>query len=78
MNMMMPALAAAQVPQPAPQFWVVGGEYRTTAFNELCGPAEAVGPFRSYDDAFTVWKERSTATRPDALIRYTIVGRPNR
>jgi len=55
------------------QYWVIGGEYRDTSFRELTEPpAEAVGPFADYDQALTVWRERSLATLPQAHVRYTI------
>jgi len=60
------------------QYWVVGGEFRDTQFSELCGPAEAVGPFPSYDAAFKVWKDRSVQTRPNAHMRFTIAANPSR
>ncbi|HWK43211.1 MAG TPA: DUF4170 domain-containing protein [Stellaceae bacterium] len=60
------------------QYWVVGGEFRDTQFSELTGPAEAVGPFASYDAAFKVWQDRSVKTRPNAHMRYTIAANPGR
>jgi hypothetical protein len=54
------------------QFWVIGGEFRDTSFNEMIEEAQAFGPFPSYDTALQLWKERSQATRPLAHVRYTI------
>ena len=54
------------------QFWVIGGEFHDTRFRQLDGPAEAAGPFPSYDEAFKVWQQRSTETRSQAHVRYTI------
>lgn len=58
----------------AQQYWVVGGEFRDTAFTELDGPAEALGPFASYDQAFKEWERRSVEMKRHAHVRYTIVG----
>ncbi len=41
------------------QFWVVGGEFSDTDFNTLAGPAEALGPYADYDEAFKEWEKRS-------------------
>ena len=55
------------------QFWVIGGEYRDTDFHHLIdGTSQVYGPFQSYDDARTAWRERSVATRHQAMRRYTI------
>ena len=56
------------------QYWVVGGEFTGTEFAELQGPAEALGPFANYEGAYREWERRSTETRPNAYMRYTIVG----
>ncbi len=57
-----------------PQYWVVGGEFRDTAFSELDGPPEALGPFTSYDQAYKEWERRSVEMKRHAHVRYTIVG----
>ena len=59
---------------PAPQFWVVGGEFRDTDFAALDGPAEASGPFAHYQDAYREWERRSVEMKRHAHVRYTIVG----
>lgn len=56
------------------QFWVVGGEYRDTGFDQLAGPAEALGPFSDYDEAYKEWEKRSMEMKRHAHVRYTIVG----
>jgi hypothetical protein len=53
-------------------FWVVGGEYRDTSFRDLSGMPEVFGPFQEYDDAMRVWRERTSASKSAALVRYTI------
>jgi len=56
------------------QFWVIGGEYRDTEFQHLIdGTSQVHGPYASYDDAKSSWRERSAATRHQATTRFTIV-----
>ena len=55
------------------RFWVIGGEYRDCDFRQLCEDCRAFGPFGSYGEAEEVWRERSTESRPVALMRYSIV-----
>ncbi len=71
------SLAHAAIHAGAP-FWVVGGEYRDTNFSEMSGPAEALGPFKHYDEALALWRTRSVDSRPEAHVRYSIVGRASR
>jgi hypothetical protein len=56
------------------QYWVIGGEYRDADFDDM-DPATSIvhGPFRDYDKAYAVWRERSVATRSQYHTRYTIV-----
>jgi hypothetical protein len=60
------------------QFWVIGGEFEDTSFRTMHGPADACGPFASYDEALRVWRERSDETRCQAHVRYTIAANPSR
>jgi hypothetical protein len=57
------------------QFWVIGGEYADTSFEQLAvdGGATALGPYPSYDAALDAWRSVAVATRPVAHMRYTIV-----
>ncbi len=56
------------------QFWVIGGEYADTSFQQVVnGGAQALGPFRSYDEALEAWRAVALETRPYAHMRYTIV-----
>lgn len=56
------------------QYWVIGGEYQCVEFQEVVpGSARVFGPFRSYDEANQVWRERSLASRSSATTRYSIV-----
>jgi hypothetical protein len=55
------------------QYWVIGGEYADTRFEQLVnGGARALGPFASYDVALMAWREIAIATRSLAHTRYTI------
>jgi hypothetical protein len=56
------------------QFWVIGGEYNDAEFTEIeDGSHRVLGPFKSYEDANTVWKQRSEQSRSRAYTRYQIV-----
>jgi hypothetical protein len=56
------------------QFWVIGGEYRDPEFMEMDMSTSSVhGPFRDYDEANHVWRERSMQTRAQAAMRFAIV-----
>lgn len=57
------------------QYWVVGGEYASTSFDELAdnGQEEVYGPFERYQDAVKEWRERSWATVDNCNARYRVV-----
>jgi len=56
------------------QFWVIGGEYRDAEFHDMDLTTSSVhGPFRDYEEANTVWRERSIQTRSQHHMRYAIV-----
>ncbi len=56
------------------EYWVVGGKYRDSNFVELSeGCGELQGPFTSYDEALTAWRERANLTRAEATARYSVV-----
>lgn len=56
------------------QYWVVGGEYKTTNFREIVdgGKEERHGPFKEYDDARKQWATLAMETVDHAHIRYRI------
>ena len=56
------------------QFWVVGGSYRDSRFEELAEGAKEVreGPFQTYDEANKAWQGLAWATVDDALAQYHI------
>lgn len=56
-------------------FWVVGGEYRDTRFEEFAEgrEEERYGPFATYDDAEREWKRLSWAAVDNCQVRYRIV-----
>ena len=56
------------------QYWVIGGEYQDADFHQIeDGSYRVFGPFRSYEDANEVWRQRSEASRSRAYTRYSIV-----
>lgn len=54
-------------------YFVVGGEYRDTTFEQFVTPDAIEGPFQSYDDAYAAWRRRSIAHIDQAFVRYRIV-----
>ncbi len=54
-------------------YFVVGGEYRDTTFEQFVTPDAIEGPFESYDDAYSAWRRRSIAHIDQAFVRYRIV-----
>jgi len=56
------------------RYWVVGGEYKSTRFQEIAeGKAEErYGPFADYEEARKKWAERAMATVDNAHVRYRI------
>ena len=65
----------------AKEYWVVGGSYRDVSFTTLDeGAGELYGPFGSYGDAVSRWREVAATSRPRATVRYSVVvtaaGRP--
>jgi len=56
------------------QFWVIGADYDDTDFTRpVDGTTRVHGPFSSYQEATTVWREQAMESRFKALTRYTIV-----
>jgi hypothetical protein len=59
------------------RFWVIGGEYTDTSFNQLVGGSERVmGPFLDRGTALTAWREVAEQSRSDCHVRYTIAQEP--
>jgi hypothetical protein len=58
-----------------PAFWVVGGKYRNTRFEEFAEGCEEerYGPFETYADAEREWKRVSWAAVDFCQVRYRIV-----
>lgn len=56
-------------------FWVVGGEYKDTLFQEIIPgkSEERHGPFATYEEAYKTWSARAWATVDDAMTRFRIV-----
>jgi hypothetical protein len=58
----------------AKQYWVIGGEYQDADFTEIeDGSLRVFGPYPTYEEANTVWKQRSETSRSRAYTRYQIV-----
>ena len=57
-------------------YWVVGGVYTGTDFNQISAAAaeeERFGPYESYAEAFSEWSRLAWKTVDDAHARYRIV-----
>jgi hypothetical protein len=56
------------------RYWVVGGEYKTTNFEELVAGAaeERHGPYETVEAARAKWAERAMATVDNAHVRFRI------
>ena len=69
---------AANRPQPeAPPaktfFYVIGGEFTDTAFEEVLTRSNQIhGPFRSHDEAMSKWRTLSFQSTGNAQVRYEI------
>ncbi len=56
-----------------PMFWVVGGDYTDTRFQETAGKGEKwIGPFRDYDAAMEEWSKHAWRTVDRCTTRYRI------
>ena len=56
------------------RFWVIGGEYTSTLFEELVDGTERLfGPFPARKDAERTWREVSERHRPQCNVRFSIV-----
>ncbi len=55
-------------------YWVVGGIYRDTAFNEIAPghEKERVGPFDSEAEALDIWREKSWEHVDNAFAQYRV------
>lgn len=67
--------AAAGKGNDAMHYWVVGGVYSDTSFDEFAGDGreEAHGPFERYQDAVKEWRQRAWASVDNCHARYRIV-----
>ncbi len=56
------------------RYWVIGGEYESTAFDKLLDGTERImGPYGDPDDARKAWEDIAVATRSVCTARFTIV-----
>lgn len=60
--------------EDARAYWVVGGEYADTGFEEMADGCqeERHGPFPSYEEAQALWQQMSWEHIDDAHMRYRI------
>lgn len=59
----------------ANRFWVVGGEYTDSRFEDIVeGTEKMFGPFPSRDDALQTWRRVADETRSLCLARFVVVG----
>lgn len=60
--------------EDARSYWVVGGEYTDTGFEEMAAgiEEERYGPFNSYKEAQALWQQLSWRHIDDAHVRYRI------
>ncbi len=58
-----------------PVYWVVGGEYASTRFEQTAEGAmeERLGPFDSYEAAKKAWMSSSWSHVDQCLYRYRII-----
>ncbi len=55
------------------KFWVVGGRFRDTAFNEVePGTETVIGPLPDRNRAMEIWRRMSEQARSDCLMRFSI------
>ena len=56
------------------RFWVIGGEYASTAFDRVVeGTERILGPYLGREEAHRAWEEVAVETRSVCLARFTIV-----
>lgn len=59
------------------RFWIVGGEFTSTDFNQVVeGTEQVVGPMDCRKMAEKLWRNMSEQDRPQCNIRYSIVSEP--
>lgn len=56
------------------RYWVIGGEYASTAFDRVVeGTERILGPYLCPDEARKAWEAVAIETRSVCLARFTIV-----
>ena len=59
------------------KFWVVGGTYTDTSFDELVSGSERVmGPYPDRDAALVAWRRVAEETRSNFYTRFTVAEEP--
>lgn len=55
------------------RFWIVGGEYASTAFETvIAGTERVLGPYAERRSAEEAWRRLSEESRSQCLMRFTI------
>lgn len=54
------------------KYWVIGGTYEDTGFDNPIGEETRLGPFHSFEDAEAKWSKLAWQTVDDANTRYRI------
>ena len=55
------------------RYWVVGGIYRDTAFEEMTPDSRSVmGPYRTRTEAESAWRAAADASRSECMARFSI------
>ncbi len=54
------------------KYWVIGGTYQDTGFDQPIGEETKVGPFGSFEDAEREWSKMAWQSVDDANSRYRI------
>lgn len=59
------------------RFWIVGGEFTSTDFNQVIeGTQQVVGPMECRKKAEQLWRNMSEQDRSQCNVRYSIVSEP--
>ena len=54
------------------RYWVVGGIYRDTAFEEMMPESRSVsGPYRTRSEAESAWRTVANASRSECMARFS-------
>lgn len=60
----------------ASMYYVIGGRFKDTHFQDLISRPEEYGPFESYEEAFEEWRARMFAQIDDSHFRLFVTQHP--